>query len=91
MANGMNATCSRYFNPVGAHSPGAIGEAHDPETHDPETHDPETHLIPNILNAIISSGTALKVFDDDYETHDGTYVRDYVHVTFAHRHICLVL
>ena len=70
-ANGMNTTCFRYFNAAGAHSSGTIGEAHDPET----------HLIPNILNSIISSGTVLRVFGDDYETHDGTCVRDYVHVT----------
>jgi len=67
----INATCFRYFNAAGADHLGAIGEAHDPET----------HLIPNILKSAISGGSILKVFGNDYETHDGTCVRDYVHVT----------
>ena len=67
----INATCFRYFNAAGADPSGAIGEAHNPET----------HLIPNILKSTISGGGSLKVFGDDYETHDGTCVRDYVHVT----------
>lgn len=67
----FNATCFRYFNAAGAHNSGKIGEAHDPET----------HLIPNILKSALSGGNKLKVFGDDYGTHDGTCVRDYVHVT----------
>ena len=67
----INATCFRYFNAAGAEHSGAIGEAHDPET----------HLIPNILKSTISGGSILKVFGNDYQTHDGTCVRDYVHVT----------
>jgi len=67
----INATCFRYFNAAGADPSGSIGEAHDPET----------HLIPNILKSTISGGSALKVFGNDYETRDGTCVRDYVHVT----------
>ena len=67
----INATCFRYFNAASADPSGSIGEAHDPET----------HLIPNILNSTISGGSALKVFGNDYETRDGTCVRDYVHVT----------
>jgi UDP-glucose 4-epimerase len=67
----INATCFRYFNAAGADPSGAIGEAHDPET----------HLIPNILKSTISGGRVLKVFGNDYETRDGTCVRDYVHVT----------
>lgn len=67
----INATCFRYFNAAGADPSGAIGEAHDPET----------HLIPNILKSTISGGNVLKVFGNDYETRDGTCVRDYVHVT----------
>jgi len=67
----FNATCFRYFNAAGAHESGEIGEAHDPET----------HLIPNILKSALSGGNELKIFGDDYDTHDGTCVRDYVHVT----------
>ena len=67
----INATCFRYFNAAGADPSGSIGEAHDPET----------HLIPNILKSMISGGSVLKVFGNDYETRDGTCVRDYVHVT----------
>jgi len=67
----FNTTCFRYFNAAGAHESGEIGEAHDPET----------HLIPNILKSALSGGNELKVFGDDYGTHDGTCVRDYVHVT----------
>ena len=69
--HGINATCFRYFNAAGADPSGSIGEAHDPET----------HLIPNILKSTISGGSVLKVFGNDYETRDGTCVRDYVHVT----------
>jgi UDP-glucose 4-epimerase len=67
----INATCFRYFNAAGADPSGSIGEAHDPET----------HLIPNILKSTISGGSVLKVFGNDYETRDGTCVRDYVHVS----------
>ena len=67
----INATCFRYFNAAGADPSGSIGEAHDPET----------HLIPNILKSTISGGIAIKVFGNDYETRDGTCVRDYVHVS----------
>jgi UDP-glucose 4-epimerase len=70
-AYNFNATCFRYFNAAGAHNSGEIGEAHDPET----------HLIPNILKSALSDSNELKVFGDDYGTHDGTCVRDYVHVT----------
>lgn len=67
----IDATCFRYFNAAGADQSGIIGEAHDPET----------HLIPNILKSTISGGNIFKVFGNDYQTHDGTCVRDYVHVT----------
>ena len=67
----INASCFRYFNAAGADPSGSIGEAHDPET----------HLIPNILKSTISGGSVLKVFGNNYETRDGTCVRDYVHVT----------
>ena len=45
-----------------------------------ESHSPETHLIPNVLRAALGTGPALRVFGEDYATHDGTCVRDYVHV-----------
>ncbi len=59
----------RYFNAAGASADAAIGEWHQPET----------HLIPNVLLAI-QNGTPVSVFGSDYETDDGTCVRDYVHV-----------
>jgi UDP-glucose 4-epimerase len=68
--HGFNAVCFRYFNAAGADESGIIGEAHEPET----------HLIPNILKSISSGRSELKVFGDDYETPDGTCLRDYVHV-----------
>ncbi len=61
----------RYFNPVGAHSSGMIGE--DP------TGVPN-NLLPYISNVAIGSLPELKIFGNDYETHDGTGVRDYIHV-----------
>lgn len=66
----FNACCLRYFNAAGADQSGNIGEAHDPET----------HLIPNVLRSLLLGGSKLKVFGNDYDTHDGTCVRDYVHV-----------
>lgn len=61
----------RYFNAAGAHASGEIGESHDPET----------HLIPKILDAAAGTAPEVQVFGDDYETSDGTAVRDYVHVS----------
>ncbi|MHB1058756.1 MAG: UDP-glucose 4-epimerase GalE [Rhodanobacter sp.] len=69
-AYGLRSVTLRYFNAAGADPSGEIGESHEPET----------HLIPNVLRAAQDSGNALKVFGDDYATHDGTCVRDYVHV-----------
>ncbi len=60
----------RYFNAAGADPNGDIGEAHDPEP----------HLIPRVL-ACARDGTLVTVFGDDYETPDGTCIRDYIHVT----------
>jgi len=74
----FNATCFRYFNAAGADPSGSIGEAHDPET----------HLIPNILKSVLSSKNSLKIFGNDYPTHDGTCVRDYIHVNdLANAHL----
>ncbi|MGN6481382.1 UDP-glucose 4-epimerase GalE [Luteibacter sp.] len=69
-AYGLRSVALRYFNAAGASSCGSIGEAHDPET----------HLIPNVLKAVLGQGKGLKVFGTDYDTRDGTCVRDYVHV-----------
>jgi len=66
----FSACCLRYFNAAGADASGVIGEAHDPET----------HLIPNILESVVTPEKSLNVFGVDYDTHDGTCVRDYVHV-----------
>ena len=67
----FNVTCFRYFNAAGAHLSGSIGEDHNPET----------HLIPNILKSALSIKDKLKIFGDNYPTHDGTCIRDYVHVS----------
>ncbi|GAC1621960.1 MAG: UDP-glucose 4-epimerase GalE [Nevskia sp.] len=69
-AYAMPSMSFRYFNAAGADPSGLIGEAHEPET----------HLIPKIFQSILGSGETLKVFGDDYETPDGTCIRDYVHV-----------
>lgn len=60
----------RYFNAAGADSDGEIGEWHDPET----------HLIPLIFDAALQRRQTIRVFGTDYDTPDGTAVRDYVHV-----------
>ncbi len=60
----------RYFNACGADADGEVGESHDPET----------HLIPLILAAAKGTNPAITIFGNDYDTPDGTCVRDYVHV-----------
>jgi len=68
----------RYFNVAGANSDGLIGEWHDPET----------HLIPNVLKSTFSESEAFKMFGDDYNTKDGTCVRDYINIEdLANAHI----
>jgi UDP-glucose 4-epimerase len=69
-AYGLRSVVLRYFNAAGADPSGDIGESHEPET----------HLIPNVLRAALGNGGGLKVFGDDYDTRDGTCVRDYIHV-----------
>lgn len=69
-AYGLRSAALRYFNAAGASPEGEIGESHDPET----------HLVPNILRAALGVGSGLKVFGNEYPTHDGTCVRDYIHV-----------
>ncbi|MEO9683468.1 MAG: UDP-glucose 4-epimerase GalE [Tateyamaria sp.] len=69
-AYGMRHVIFRYFNVAGADPDGEVGEFHQPET----------HLIPLMLDAIAGKRDALTVYGTDYETPDGTCVRDYVHV-----------
>ena len=77
-AYGLNYVTFRYFNASGADASGDIGEEHDPET----------HLIPNALKAAAGLGKGLKLFGTDYNTADGTCVRDYIHVNdIAEAHI----
>jgi len=68
----------RYFNASGADKDGEIGERHTPET----------HLIPLILEVAGGKRDSIAIFGDDYDTHDGTCIRDYIHVTdLAQAHI----
>lgn len=69
-SSGLNSVIYRYFNVAGADPEGEIGEQHIPET----------HLIPLMLDAIEGKRPALTVFGSDYNTPDGTCIRDYVHV-----------
>ncbi|CAG8476814.1 12769_t:CDS:1 [Cetraspora pellucida] len=70
-AYGLKYICLRYFNACGAHESGDIGEDHDPET----------HLIPLIFQAALGQRSSISIFGNDYDTKDGTCVRDYIHVT----------
>lgn len=80
-AHGLRYVSLRYFNACGAHISGKIGEAHNPES----------HLIPLILQVPNKQREAIKIFGDDYDTKDGTCVRDYIHVTdLAQAHILAV-
>jgi len=68
----------RYFNAAGADPEGEIGEWHDPET----------HLIPIVLQAASKNNDVIQIFGTDYDTKDGTCIRDYIHVTdLAQAHI----
>jgi UDP-glucose 4-epimerase len=69
-AHGIKYIALRYFNVAGAHESGLIGEDHRPET----------HLIPLILQVPLNKRETITVFGDDYDTHDGTCIRDYIHV-----------
>ncbi|HKB40219.1 MAG TPA: UDP-glucose 4-epimerase GalE, partial [Gemmataceae bacterium] len=69
-AYGWGYAALRYFNAAGAHPDGTIGEDHDPET----------HLIPRAIQVALGRLSHLDVFGTDYDTPDGTCVRDYVHV-----------
>ena len=69
-SDGINHVIFRYFNVAGA----------DPQSEIGEFHRPETHLIPLVLDAIDGKRAALTIFGTDYDTPDGTCIRDYVHV-----------
>jgi len=70
-AYGFRFVVLRYFNAAGAYETGEIGESHDPET----------HLIPIILEHLLGKRESISVFGSDYDTPDGTCIRDYIHVT----------
>ncbi len=69
-AYGLKYTALRYFNAAGADPQGRIGESHDPET----------HLIPLILQVATGKRESVSVFGTDYDTPDGTALRDYIHI-----------
>tara|TARA_R110000868_G_scaffold410505_2_gene698751 strand:- start:1012 stop:1983 length:972 start_codon:yes stop_codon:yes gene_type:complete len=69
-AYGLKSICLRYFNAAGA----------DPKVRIGEDHNPETHLIPIILQAASGQRDSVSIFGEDYDTPDGTCIRDYIHV-----------
>ena len=69
-AHALKAVCLRYFNTAGAQPDGSMGERHDPES----------HLIPLLLQAASGRRESARVFGRDYDTPDGTCVRDYIHI-----------
>jgi len=71
VAHNLKSVSLRYFNAAGA----------DPEGETGEDHDPETHLIPLVLDAAADKRPSITIFGDDYDTPDGTCIRDYIHVT----------
>ncbi|MFZ4542143.1 MAG: UDP-glucose 4-epimerase GalE [Rickettsiales bacterium] len=79
--SGMRFMALRYFNAAGASLDGDLGESHDPET----------HLIPRACLANLGTIPPLEIFGNDYQTPDGTAVRDYVHVMdLAQAHVLAV-
>lgn len=80
--NSYNITILRYFNPIGAHSSGLIGE--DPN-------DKPNNLMPFILKTAMRQYDVLNIFGEDYDTDDGTCVRDYIHVVdLAKGHVAVI-
>ncbi|MDO4723244.1 MAG: UDP-glucose 4-epimerase GalE [Comamonadaceae bacterium] len=69
-AYGLKSVCLRYFNAAGADPEGELGERHVPET----------HLIPLVLQAAAGRRAAISVFGTDYDTPDGSCIRDYIHI-----------
>ncbi|AJY75671.1 UDP-glucose 4-epimerase GalE [Paenibacillus beijingensis] len=81
IAHGIKYISLRYFNAAGAHESGRIGEDHQPET----------HLIPIVLQAALGQRPHISVFGEDYDTPDGTCIRDYIHVSdLAEAHVLAV-
>ncbi len=70
ISSNLNSVILRYFNAAGASEDSLIGE----------NHEPETHLIPLAIKAAILKKTDLKIFGNNYDTEDGTCIRDYIHV-----------
>ena len=80
-AHGLKSVRLRYFNAAGADPTAEIGEDHQPET----------HLIPLVLDAALGRTSEIQVFGTDYQTPDGTAIRDYVHVSdLARAHVLAV-
>jgi len=78
---GLGFVALRYFNAAGAAEDATIGEDHDPET----------HLIPNVLKVALGQRDSVSVFGTDYDTPDGTCIRDYVHVDdLARAHVAAI-
>ncbi|KUO61019.1 UDP-glucose 4-epimerase [bacterium BRH_c32] len=74
----LKSVCLRYFNAAGCDFDGIIGESHEPEP----------HLIPIVLDAALGRRKSVNVFGDDYNTPDGTCIRDYIHVNdLANAHL----
>jgi len=71
MAYGLNYVSLRYFNAAGALAGGQIGEDHSPES----------HLIPLLLQTALGKRPSISIYGTDYDTKDGTCIRDYIHVT----------
>ena len=77
-AHDFRVAALRYFNAAGANPESEIGEAHDPET----------HLIPLVIETALGNRPAIDVYGDDYDTEDGTCLRDYIHVNdLARAHV----
>ena len=77
-AHGLRWAALRYFNAAGADPDGELGEDHDPET----------HLIPLVIEAALGRRPHIEVYGTDYDTPDGTAIRDYIHVTdLAEAHV----
>jgi len=79
--HGIQAVALRYFNACGA----------DAQSRSGERHDPETHLIPLVIQAALGQRPQIKIFGTDYDTPDGTCIRDYIHVSdLASGHVAAV-
>jgi UDP-glucose 4-epimerase len=77
-AGHLRAVALRYFNAAGCHPDGSLGEDHDPEE----------HIIPLSIDAALGRRPGLTIFGKDYDTPDGTCIRDYIHVTdLARAHV----